>query len=74
MLGFKEIDIAIAEAEVVRAKGYTEKDVIQEEVQKAYAEGIGNMNISGAKFCLECGKIIRKENKDEKSRRRKEKV
>ena len=74
MLGFKEIDIAIAEAEVMRAKGYTEKDVIQEEVQKAYAEGIGNMNISGAKFCLECGKIIRKEIKNEKRRRRKEKV
>lgn len=36
-----------AEAEVMRAKGYTEKDVIQAEVQKAYAEGIGNMNISG---------------------------
>ena len=89
----------------MRAKGYTEKDVIQEEVQKAYAEGIGNMNISGggggvatdmiglcvgmtaagavsgqmakcakydaelssgAKFCLECGKNIRKENKNEK--------
>ena len=31
----------------MRAKGYTEKDVIQEKVQKAYAEGIGNMNISG---------------------------
>ena len=31
----------------MRAKGYTEKDVIQEEVQKAYAEGIGNMNFSG---------------------------
>lgn len=37
----------LAEAEVMRAKGYTEKDVIQAEVQKAYAEGIGNMNISG---------------------------
>lgn len=37
-----------AEAEVMRAKGYTEKDVIQAEVQKAYAEGIGNMNISGS--------------------------
>ena len=36
-----------AEAEVMRAKGYTEKDIIQAEVQKAYAEGIGNMNISG---------------------------
>lgn len=37
-----------AEAEVMRAKGYTEKDVLQAEVQKAYAEGIGNMNISGS--------------------------
>ena len=36
-----------AEAEVMRAKGYTEKDVIQAEVQKAYAEGIGNMTING---------------------------
>ena len=58
----------------MRAKGYTEKDVIQAEVQKAYAEGIGNMNISGAKLYLECGKIIRKEIKNEKRRRRKEKV
>ena len=38
----------IAEAEVMHAKGYTEKDVLQAEVQKAYAEGIGNMNISGS--------------------------
>lgn len=36
-----------AEAEVMRAKGYTEKDVLQAEVQKAYAEGIGNMTITG---------------------------
>ncbi len=36
-----------AEAEVMAAKGYTQKDVLQTEVQKAYAEGIGNMNISG---------------------------
>ncbi len=36
-----------AEAEVMRAKGYNEKDVIEAEVKKAYAEGIGNMNISG---------------------------
>lgn len=36
-----------AEAEIMRAKGYTEKDVLQAEVQKAYAEGIGNMTISG---------------------------
>lgn len=38
----------LAEAEVMRAKGYSEKDVLQAEVQKAYAEGIGNMNISGS--------------------------
>ena len=37
----------LAEAEVMRAKGYTEKDVLQAEVQKAYAEGIGNMTITG---------------------------
>ena len=37
-----------AEAEVMKAKGYTEKDVLQAEVQKAYAEGIGNMTISGS--------------------------
>ena len=36
-----------AEAEVMRAKGYTEKDVLQAEVQKAYAEGLGNMTITG---------------------------
>lgn len=36
-----------AEAEVMQAKGYSEKDVLQAEVQKAYAEGIGNMTISG---------------------------
>ena len=37
----------LAEAEVMRAKGYTEKDVIQAEVQKAYAEGIGDLSING---------------------------
>lgn len=37
-----------AEAEIMHAKGYTEKDLIQAEVQKAYAEGIGNMTISGS--------------------------
>ncbi|MBQ2738072.1 MAG: SPFH domain-containing protein [Clostridia bacterium] len=36
-----------AEAEVMAAKGYTQKDVLASEVQKAYAEGIGNMSISG---------------------------
>lgn len=38
----------LAEAEVMRAKGYSEKDVLQAEVQKAYAEGIGNMTINGS--------------------------
>ncbi|MBR1862262.1 MAG: hypothetical protein IJ796_10485 [Lachnospiraceae bacterium] len=33
----------MAEAAVMQAKGYSQKDVLQAEVQKAYAEGIGNM-------------------------------
>ena len=37
----------IAEAEVMAAKGYNQRDVLAADVQKAYAEGIGNMNISG---------------------------
>ncbi len=37
----------IAEAEVMAAKGYNQRDVLQAEVQKAYAEGIGNMTITG---------------------------
>ena len=37
-----------SEAEVMRAKGYDQKDVIQAEVQKAYAESIGNMTIGGS--------------------------
>ncbi len=37
----------IAEAEVMRAQGYDQKDVLQAEVQKAYAEGIGNMTVGG---------------------------
>lgn len=36
-----------AEAEVMRAKGYNQKDVFQTEVQKVYAEGIGNMGSNG---------------------------
>ena len=31
----------LAEADVMRAKGYDQKDVIQADVQKAYAEGLG---------------------------------
>ena len=36
-----------AEAEIMAAKGYNQKDVLQAEVQKAYAEGIGNMTFNG---------------------------
>ena len=36
-----------AEAEVMRAQGYNQKDIIQAEVQKAYAEGLGNMGANG---------------------------
>ncbi len=32
-----------AEAEIMHAQGYNQKDVLQAEVQKAYAAGIGNM-------------------------------
>ncbi len=37
----------MAEAAVMQAKGYNQKDVLQAEVQKAYAEGIGNMGSVG---------------------------
>lgn len=39
----------LAEAAVMQAKGYNQKDVLLADVQKAYAEGIGNMRpaISG---------------------------
>ena len=36
----------LTEAEIMATKGYTQKDVLQAEVQKAYAEGIGNMGPS----------------------------
>ena len=38
----------LTEAEIMQAKGYTQKDVIQAEVQKAYAEGLGNMDFGGS--------------------------
>lgn len=38
----------MAEAEVMAAKGYTQRDVLAADVQKAYAEGIGNMTINGS--------------------------
>lgn len=39
--------IGFAEAEVMQAKGYNQKDIIQAEVQKAYAQGLGNMGSNG---------------------------
>ncbi len=36
-----------AEAEVMKAKGYNQKDVIQADVQKAYAQGLGSMSSHG---------------------------
>ncbi len=36
-----------AEAEVYKAKGITEKDYVEAEVQKAYAEGMGQMGSNG---------------------------
>lgn len=36
-----------AEAEVMYAKGYNQKDVLQADVQKAFAEGIGSMGGGG---------------------------
>ena len=33
----------LTEAEIMAAKGYSQEDVLQTEVQKSYAEGIGNM-------------------------------
>ncbi len=37
----------LAEAQVMTAKGYNQKDVLQADVQKAFAEGIGNMGGNG---------------------------
>lgn len=36
-----------SEAQVMAAQGYNKKDVLSAEVQKAYAEGIGNMTVTG---------------------------
>ena len=36
-----------AEAEVMAVKGYTQKDVFATEVQKAFAEGLGNVTVNG---------------------------
>ncbi|MBR3789204.1 MAG: SPFH domain-containing protein [Clostridia bacterium] len=37
-----------AEAEIMAAKGITEKDYVQADVQKAFAEGLGNMGSGGS--------------------------
>lgn len=39
--------VGFAQAEIMRQQGYNQKDVIQAEVQKAYAAGIGNMGGNG---------------------------
>ena len=39
----KKLQTAQIEAEEMRLKGFNQKDVLQADVQKAYAEGIGNM-------------------------------
>ena len=38
----------LADAEIMAAKGYTQRDVLEADVKKAYAEGIGNMTINGS--------------------------
>lgn len=40
--------LASIEAEEMRLKGYTQKDVMQTEVQKAFAQGIGTMGSAGS--------------------------
>ena len=49
--GMAEVEVTkasgMAQADVMRAQGYSQRDVLAADVQKAYAEGIGNMNISG---------------------------
>ena len=36
-----------AEAEIMQAKGYNQKDVLQADVQKAFAQGLGQMGANG---------------------------
>jgi len=47
-----------AEAEVMAAKGITEKDYVQADVQKAFAEGLGNMGSSGGAGGSVMGDIV----------------
>lgn len=47
-----------AEAEVMAAKGITEKEYVQAEVQKAFAEGLGNMGGNGGAGGSVMGDIV----------------
>lgn len=47
-----------AQAEIMRQQGYNQKDVIQAEVQKAYAAGIGNMGGNGGSGGSTMGDIL----------------
>lgn len=48
----------MAEAAVMQAQGYSRKDVLQAEVQKAYAEGIGNMGAAGTSAGSAMGEML----------------
>lgn len=51
LTGLANVEIAkasgLSEAEVMKAKGFNERDVLKADVQKAYAEGIGNFGANG---------------------------
>ena len=47
-----------AESEVMKAKGYTQKDVFQTDVQKAFAEGLGQMGSNGGGGSSTMGDIL----------------
>ena len=46
-------DAAAADAEVMAAMGYSQKDVLRAEVQKEYAKGIGQMGSTGTCSCAD---------------------
>ena len=48
----------LAEAEVMRAQGYNKKDILQSDVQKAYAEGIGKSGTSGSGGNSAAGEVV----------------
>lgn len=47
-----------AEAEVMQAKGYNQKDVLQADVQKAFAQGLGQMGANGGGGSSTMGDIL----------------